>query len=226
MATIIQDLIPQGRRNRPGKTNPCNYITIHNTGNAAKTAGARNHAAYLKGDAAANAPVSWHYTTDDKEIIQHLPDNETGYHAGDSKGNGQSIGIEICMNEGGDLRKATDNAVWLTAELCRKYNISLDRVVQHNVWWGKDCPQMLRQGKPYSWDTFLQKVRETLTEAAADPEPQALAEDIPSDWGKAACDKAVKTGLILGDGKGRYGWKEPVTLERLLVILDKLGILR
>jgi len=43
---IIQDFIPVGRRNRPGKANPTKYVTIHNTGNTSKGSGAKNHAAY------------------------------------------------------------------------------------------------------------------------------------------------------------------------------------
>jgi hypothetical protein len=59
---IIQDFIPAGRKNRPGRVNPINYITIHNTGNTSKGAGAKNHASYVKGTAAENRPVSWHYS--------------------------------------------------------------------------------------------------------------------------------------------------------------------
>jgi N-acetylmuramoyl-L-alanine amidase len=206
------------------------FITIHNTGNSARTATARSHANYLKGDTAANAPVSWHYTVDDKEIFRHIPDNEDAFHAGDGGGNGnrKSIGIEICMNEGGDLRKATDNAAWLTAELCRKYNISLDRVVQHNRWSGKNCPQLIRGGRPYSWETFIAKVKKELeimniSTTTVPPASDIVRGDSPSVWAKDVCDRAKDSGLILGDGKGRYGWQEPVTLERLLVILDKLG---
>jgi N-acetylmuramoyl-L-alanine amidase len=231
---IIQELIPVGRRNRPARQNPMTYITIHNTGNTARTAGARNHASYIKGDAAAALPVSWHYTVDDKEVICHIPDNEDAFHAGDGAGNGnrRSIGIEICMNEGGDLLKATDNAVWLTANLCKKYNISLDRVVQHNRWSGKNCPQLIRAGKPYSWDTFIEKVQKALTPPpvpAPTPVPPAGGTagaapppDRPSAWAKEVCDRAVESGLILGDGRGNFGWREPVTLERMLVLLDKL----
>ena len=230
MMNITQDFIPVGRRNRPGKTNLCSTITIHNTGNSAKTAGAKNHAAYLKAGAA-DVPASWHYTVDDKEIIQHLPDTETAIHAGSSTGNASSIGIEICMNEGGDLLKATDNAVELTAELCRRHGLTVDKVVQHNVWWGKDCPQMLRQGKPYTWDTFLRKVGEYLAplqegggrEADRGSAPsEREARDEPSDWARAVCEQAVTSGLIKGDGKGWFGWREPVSLERLLVILHKI----
>ena len=83
MVQIIQDFIPTGRKNRPGRANPMKYITIHNTGNTSKGAGAKNHAAYIKSDAATNDQKSWHYTVDDKEVYQHIPDNEVVYHCGD-----------------------------------------------------------------------------------------------------------------------------------------------
>jgi N-acetylmuramoyl-L-alanine amidase len=221
---IIQDLIPVGRRNRPARQNPAAFITIHNTGNAARSAGARSHANYIKSDAAASLPVSWHYTVDDKEIIRHIPDNEDAFHAGDGAGNGnrRSIGIEICMNEGGDLRKATDNAARLTAELCKKHGIPPDKVVQHHHWSGKNCPQLLRSGRPYSWDIFIDKVRKELSVTS---EPAPTPGDRPSQWARDVCERAVSSGLILGDGHGNYGWREPVTLERMLVLLDKLGVL-
>ena len=217
MVNIIQDLIPQGRRNRPGRVNAATHITIHNTGNTARTATARNHAAYLKAGAA-DVPVSWHYTVDDKEVIQHLPDHELGYHAG-SRGNPVSIGIEICMNDGGDLLKATDSAAELTAWLCGTHGIPVENVVQHNHWDGKNCPQLLRAGKPYGWLTFLEKVRGPAPQPPAPPEPPPS--DTPSAWAADACARAVESGLIAGDGKGWFGWREPVTLERLLVILEK-----
>ena len=168
---IIQDFISAGRRNRPGRANPMRLITIHNTGNASKGAGAKSHAGYLKGDIAASLPVSWHYTVDCREIYQHLPDSEDAYHAGDGSGNGnrQSIGIEISMNSDGDLLAATDKAAELTAFLCRKHGISLENVVQHNRWNSKNCPQMLRSGRPYSWDAFIGKVRALIAPPAPEP---------------------------------------------------------
>ena len=164
MLNIIQDFIPAGRRNRPGRANPMRFITIHNTGNASKGAGAKNHAAYIKGNTAANLPVSWHYTIDEREIIQHIPDNEDAFHAGDGSGNGnrQSIGLEICMNSDGDLQRATDTAAELTAMLCQKYNIPVENIRQHQNWSGKNCPQMIRSGRPYDWKTFIGKVKAIL----------------------------------------------------------------
>ena len=161
---IIKDFIPVGRGNRPGRVNPMNYITIHNTGNSSKGANARSHSNYLKSDSAVNAQVSWHYTVDDKEIYQHIPDDENAWHCGDGKGDGnsKSIGIEICMNADGELLKATDNAVELVVYLCKEHNIPLSNVKQHNNWSGKNCPQMLRCGNPYDWETFISKVKQGL----------------------------------------------------------------
>ena len=68
-------------------------------------------------DAAAHAaPVSWHYTVDDLSIYQHLPDGERAYHAGDGgsgPGNATSIGIEICVDAGGDFEQAKANVAAL-----------------------------------------------------------------------------------------------------------------
>lgn len=161
MAYIVSDFIPMGRKNRPALFNPCEYITIHNTGNESKGANAMAHASYLKNT---DEAVSWHYTADESGIVQHLPDCETAYHAGDGKGNGnrKSIGIEICVN--GDLIKAHDNGAWLTAKLLKTHRLGLDKVVQHNKWTGKNCPQWLREGNPYTWEIFISKVRYYMSE--------------------------------------------------------------
>jgi len=173
-----------------------NFVTIHNTGNADHGANARAHNAFIRGTFATNAPVSWHYTVDEREIYQHLPENEDAFHAGDSAGNGnrQSIGIEICMNSDGDLRLATDNAVELTADICRRRNILIGNIVEHNHWNGKNCPQMLRAGHPYSWNEFIERVREAMQAATPTPTPPSpppsrptidqLARDvIAGQWG-------------------------------------------
>ncbi|MFQ7450581.1 MAG: N-acetylmuramoyl-L-alanine amidase [Flavonifractor plautii] len=113
---IQTHLIAPGADNRPGGSNPCKYITIHETGNAAKGADAAAHAAYLDSDAGERDLVSWHYSVDDHAIVQNLPDAETAYHAGDGKsgpGNATSIGVEICVNAGGDFEAAKANAAAL-----------------------------------------------------------------------------------------------------------------
>lgn len=161
MVTIIEDYIPRGRRNRPGYRLIPRYITIHDTANPNAGADARAHARYVKGDAAASIPASWHFTVDDQLIVQHLPLDENGWHAGDGTngiGNRESIGIEICENKDGIRVEAEKNAVWLTAALLRDFTLGLEQVKQHYHWSGKNCPRVLR-GRPGGWDSFLNAVR-------------------------------------------------------------------
>lgn len=193
MVNIIQKIVPQGRKTRPAYSNPCRFITIHNTGNSSAGANAKSHANYLFN---LDSAISWHYTVDDKEIYQHIPDNETAWHAGDGTngtGNRQSIGIEICMNSDGELLKATDNATELTAYLMKKHGIPLENVKQHNFWSGKNCPSEIRAGRPYGWDTFLRKVESFMSENKIETAEQAL--DKLNSAGIVA-DKAYWAGAL------------------------------
>lgn len=150
MVKITKDFIPVGHNNRPGYAMDPAYITVHNTANTARGANAAMHARYEKNP---ETPTSWHFTVDEKEIYQHLPLNENGWHAGDGNsgtGNRKSIGIEICENSDGDFVKAVANAQWLIKKLMKEQGISLANVVPHQHWSGKYCPRKLLD----RWDSF------------------------------------------------------------------------
>ena len=151
-------IISDGRKNRPGRdTNPDAWITIHETANTAAGADAAAHGDYLDSDAGERDLVSWHYTVDDHAIVQHLPDYETAYHAGDGAdgpGNASSIGVELCVNSGGDFAATQANAAALVRLLMAEHGISIDHVVQHNHWTGKDCPHTIRHTAG-AWEGFL-----------------------------------------------------------------------
>lgn len=155
---ITQRLIPKTFTNiRPGIPMQPEYITIHETANVSKGADAQAHARLLERGNTRTA--SWHFTVDDKEVIQHIPTDEVAWHAGDSRngtGNRKSIGIEICVNEGGNYDKAVTNAVELVKNLLAKHNIPANRVVPHHHWTGKNCPARLLK----NWPDFLAKVAE------------------------------------------------------------------
>ena len=208
---IIQDFLPSGADNRPGGSNPDTYITIHETGNFARGADAAAHAAYLRGSSARDAPVSWHYTVDDHSIYQHLPDNERAYHAGDGgsgPGNATSIGIEICVDAGGDFEQARANAAALVRLLMERHDIPLERVVQHNRWNGKDCPKTIR-ATAGAWEAFLalcggQGSQDTdpELEAAVDALAAAGIIDSPERW--KALDFTANSVRMLLIKMGRY----------------------
>ena len=86
--------------------------------------------------------ISWHYTVDDNRAIQHVPDDETAWHAG-KDGNAKSVAIEICMNQGIDQDAANDRAAKLAAHLLYKHGLSIEDLVTHQHWTNKKCPSQL-----------------------------------------------------------------------------------
>lgn len=228
---IIYELIPAGRKNRPGrKLSGPRYITIHDTGNPAAYADAEAHAAYLLTDTAANRPASWHNTVDDREIYQHLLWDEEAYHAGDGAlgpGNISSLSIEICENADGDRAKAEANAAWLVAEMIRVVPTLLpfpECLVQHNKWTGKNCPRIIR-ARSGGWDGFKQLVAQEIARSQQPAEDEltkqlraeldALAHSVESftrlifapDWFIKEFGSSDLSGLILEPKLTWEGWR-------------------
>lgn len=103
------------------------------------------HGRYVKGADARARSVSWHYSVDSREIRQHLPDTERGWHAG--SGNVNSIGIELCVNSDGNWAQTKRRGQQLIAYLMKKWGITLANVETHRAQTGKNCPaNLLREG--------------------------------------------------------------------------------
>ena len=156
---IRKHIVPESiaKRVTYNGTNRKKYIVIHETANTRAGANADAHAR-LQASGNSRA-ASWHYTVDDKEIVQSFDDNKQCWHAGNRFYNENSIGIEICVNSDGNFKKAVENAVKLTKHLMDKYNISVNNVIQHNQASGKNCPRYLRSGeKGVSWGDFKAKL--------------------------------------------------------------------
>lgn len=54
---------------------------------------------------------------------------------------------------------------------------------------------------------------------------QNLSPEEPSEWARVSCQKAIEKGVVSGYGDGRYGWRDNITREQMIVILDRLGLL-
>ena len=155
---ITQDFIKIGSKCRPGQKNKKKWIVIHETGNISPDAGAKNHSQYIKNLARNNQTyLSWHYTVDDQEIYQHIPDEEISWNAGDGRkkdgGNMAGISIEICVNKNSDFKKACDNAAYLTGYLLLKHNLNISNIKQHYDFNGKNCPKKIREEN--LWGDFI-----------------------------------------------------------------------
>jgi N-acetylmuramoyl-L-alanine amidase len=159
------------------------YITIHCTENRGGTAAMHGKFLTNKGSRSKNNPrfgrsgwVTWHYTVDDREAVQHLLATEQGDHADyGGPGDRTSIGIEIC--EFGDARRqaaSIDRGARLAASLANRYRIPTSHIVPHMHWprwdykYGKPCPRILLERDRSSpggyrtgarWEQFLKQVQ-------------------------------------------------------------------
>ena len=157
-AKVIVDILPAGRV-IPDTKITTRTITIHNTGNIG--APAKNNHNYMKNcNKTGERTASWHFTVDDQYIYQAIPTNKKAWHAGNAKGNNESIGIEICMfNDAERQRKAYDNAIALVKILMAYYNFDSSKVVRHYDYSKKSCPTWLIQGRyGYDWQWFKKQL--------------------------------------------------------------------
>lgn len=161
LINLKEELVPQGRHNRPGTALTPSRVTIHNTNNTDIGADANRHSLFVRTNGyqeykGQKRSVSWHYTVDDRLAIRQLPDHERGKHAGSGTGNGTSIGIEICMQQGIDQQAANQRAAQLAAYLIVEHGMESDALVQHRHWSGKPCPSLLLDDA--AWSKFCRLV--------------------------------------------------------------------
>lgn len=178
-STILVDILPYTyglvRTGIPKKSTE--YIVIHDTGSPGKGGDAAAHNKYIKNinNDPNTSSKSWHFTIGNDGIIQHLPLDEVGWHAGDGStvfgdvwssggyddriggGNRNGIGIESCIDEGCDYTYTMRIMAKLVAELLLQYNLGFDRIKQHWNFSGKNCPQVMRGAN--RWNEFIYLVK-------------------------------------------------------------------
>ncbi len=76
-------------------------------------------------------------------------------------------------------------------------------------------------------DDYARKCAKAIVEVIAErAELTKVREEMPAeeqtDEAKVACDWAVAKGLFIGDGKGNYNWKDPITREQMAIVLHRL----
>lgn len=157
-------LCPQNKWNiKCPYTMTAEAITVHNTANDAP---AINEINYMNSN---NNEVSYHFAIDDVEVVQGLPIDRNGWHAGDGGsgyGNRKTIGIEICYSKSGGTRfdNAEKLAAKFIAQLLKERNWGMDKVKKHQDWSGKYCPHRTLD---YGWDRFKNMVKVELDKLSA-----------------------------------------------------------
>lgn len=141
------------------ENNNVKYIVIHSTGNVNDTA--KNNADYFYGG---NRNASAHYFVDDNQIWQVVEEYNQAWHVGDGEnaydiGNNNSIGIEMCGTDNGDISEQTiNNTLELVRNLMNKYGISSDNVVRHYDASRKNCPSQFSPNNWERWKNFKNRL--------------------------------------------------------------------
>ncbi len=136
------------------------YIVIHYTGTL-KSDSDEGNAKYF---ASNGRKASAHYFIDEDSCTQVVLDEDRAWHVGDGKGkygitNSNSIGIEMCGDNGEVLPQTEANTLELVKELMSKYKIPKANVVRHYDASRKNCPSAFnKDGKWTRWTAFKGKL--------------------------------------------------------------------
>jgi N-acetylmuramoyl-L-alanine amidase CwlA len=229
--------------NRTPRNQKPQYIVIHDTGNTGAGANANAHFNYFNsGDRQASADffVDKDQTLQVNDYLKYYT-----WHCGDGNGkygisNGNSLGIEICVNSDGDYNAAYAKTVELTRFLMAGLGISAARVVRHYDASRKNCPASMAVNNWQKWNEFKAAIAvqnegeltmtqyEELTKRLDDIEKKIPAapmaynyidQNMP-DWAHPTIQKLTSSGFLQGDGGGLGLTGD---MLRLLVILDRAG---
>lgn len=156
---IIKNLVPKDRYYlKCPYPMEAEFYVVHNTANDAPAA---NEIAYMVRN---DFETSFHYAIDDKYVVQGIPEDRNGWHAGDGgdgDGNRKGIGIEICysLSGGSKFIAAEKLAAKFLAEKLKERGWGIDKVKKHQDFDGKYCPhRTLDMG----WQRFLDMIQAEL----------------------------------------------------------------
>lgn len=178
-------------------------ITIHETYNDAS---ALNEISYMQSN---NNQTSYTYAVDDLQVVQGLPLDRAGWHAGDGKngyGNRNTWGLEICHSKSGGPKyeKAKSNAIKFVAKILFDKGWGIDKVKKHQDWSGKNCPHRTLS-KTGGWKELLSAIEKELKRLKGDlstptppvdnPDYDKLAKEVISGkWGNGE-DRKKRLGI-------------------------------
>lgn len=158
MVTIRQKLVSESQAKKVtyGKINKKKKVVVHGTDNYRTGADADAHGRLQYNGNSRSA--SWHWTVDSKEAVQSFDHIWACWAAGTDKGNQEGIHVETCVNSDGDYKKTMQNAAALIAKILKDEKLTVNDVVQHNYYSGKNCPREIRSGN-IPWSEFLKMIQ-------------------------------------------------------------------
>lgn len=201
MVTIRKKLVSdaQAAKVTNGKGNTKRKVVVHGTDNYRTGADADAHARLQVNGNCRSA--SWHWTVDEMEAVQSFEHTWKCWAAGTATGNTEGIHVEMCVNADGNYSKTLENTATLVAKLLKDEGLTINDVVQHNYYSGKNCPREIRAGN-VAWSIFLQMVKNA--GAVQQPKPVTDNDKYRVMTGTYSTIQAAEN--VLDVLKHRFGW--------------------
>ena len=160
---LINILLPKNSPKRVGNMRP-QWLTIHETSLGTEVRSVDRDFFWYYKLLNNESTIGYHFLVqarrdEDPVIYQFLETCVSTHHTGNSIGNSTSIGIERLVNVETNFEVAISAQAKLAATLMHMYDISIERVVPHKYWSGKECPSRLLAGMYGGWDEFIEKVQ-------------------------------------------------------------------
>lgn len=164
----IKELLAHISNYSKGRHETIKFLVLHYTANNGDTA--FSNCKYFSD---ANRNASAHYFVDEKGVYRSVRDMNVAWHCGSMKGykhkycrNTNSIGIEMCSRKDKNgrfyIKKETViNAIELTKQLMKKYNIPIENVLRHYDVTGKICPKPFVENLE-DWKQFKDRLEEEM----------------------------------------------------------------
>lgn len=157
-ATVISDDILKAGKVVPGTVISPKYIVIHNT-ELWDIPAIDYHESLKTQNTIGERIASWHFTVDDKEIIQSVDTNWMTWNTSHMSGHLETVAIEICkFTDDWRQKLAEDNTIALIHYLAKLHKLNIKSCLRkHQDYTGKFCPQIILS-RSNGWDEFLNKV--------------------------------------------------------------------
>lgn len=215
-----------------GRAQPVSFLVFHYVG---ATGGAEANAKYYGRTPGIGASAHYFvgHASEGAAIWQSVAEADTAWHCGANSyqhptcRNSNSIGIEMCCHQDVSGGWCIDEATMAAAaelgrDIMARYGIPLENVLRHYDVTGKLCPRpLIDEGK---WAAFKARLEDTMTQeqfnSMMDTYLAQLRAQKVSDWGKAAWNKAITSGIFDGTAP-----QASLTREQAALVLDRLGLL-
>lgn len=186
------------------------YIVWHYTANDGDSDEANGN--YFNGK---NRNASAHYFVDDDSITISVPDNYIAWSVGGNRysnykttggaklygiaKNANTLNIELCDTKKNGKYDVSDktlaNAIALTKDLMKKYNIPIENVIRHFDVTGKSCPAYYVDET--AWNNVKNKIKKTSVSTSTQPSPAPTTNlyRVRKSWADTSSQKGAYASL-------------------------------